>query len=254
VEVGQACWYIPATSASVIDLAAAIVDTGEGAVELAPTSMTESAKIHFARAVTTMCLKNVSEHAMRLTCYKCVCRSSTEDDSHAGVKATALNYLAEGWQDRMLDADETAVNLTIGSNSVLSDMFSLSPQHSSRFMKAFRIVKTFQKTLEPADSMKLTLKSGRRTFIKHEIDQAKEDAIGGYTCFYLIKMHGSLGHLKTDTDNINTLAVTLGAAIYKAITFHYTQPYNPLIAVTNNKANTGDFEGPGQDMEQDDDV
>lgn len=254
-EVGQQKYWIPFTNGTSVDLNAAMVDTGQGGNQLQGSSNEESQ--FFLRTLHTKAtIKNVSEHDVYVTVYFCVLREHLEDDVEAGVKAAALAYLLQGWSDRMLDTDETAVGLAVSGDAVESDMFSLTPYNSTIFCEHFRIMYKKSRKLKAAESMRISI--GKRNlnwrFSKNKVDQAKEDGLGKMTMFPLVKFHGSLGHLTTDTDSVAPMSLTLGCQFLKEINFSWIAAHQPLIAVTNTKATSGLYEGPTQFMEMEDDI
>lgn len=251
--VGQTLFWIPWTNGSAVDLNAALLDTGENSRVLGGADQTDAVK-YFARHVKCdSYLRNVSEHAIHLQVFWCVARSHIEDETFAGAKATALGYLAKGWSDRLLDTDETAIGLATANDAVESDMNNITPYESSAFVSHYKIVKRTSRTLQPAQSMSISMKKGRFTFRKFDVYQTKEDALGGITMFPLVKFCGSLGHLLADTDSVGSMSLTLGCEYRKEIKFTYTVPHQPAIAVTNAKATSGDYEAPADHMEVADD-
>ena len=94
----------------------------------------------------------------------------------------------------------------------------------------------------------------RFKFNAHQMKQNNEDALGKLTMFPLICFHGTLGHLTSDTDSVAPMKLTLGCQFLKKIQFSWMGVHRPLIAVTNSKAITGDYEGPAMEVEVADDV
>lgn len=252
--VGQQRYWIPFTNGTSVDLNAALVDSGQGNTSLQGNS-NEASTFYLRNLFTKATIKNLSEHDIYVTVYYCVLREHMEDDVEVGVKNTALRYLAEGWSNRMLDTDESLIGLSVDGDAVTSDMFSLTPYQSTIFCEHFRIMYKRSRKLRSADSMKVSV--GKRNlnwrFSKNKVDQAKEDGIGRMTMFPLIKFHGSLGHLATDTDAVAPMSLTLGCQYLKEISFSWIAAHAPLIAVTNSKATSGDYVAPTDQMEADDD-
>ena len=254
VSVGICNYWIPYTCGSSVDMQAALEDLGEGNQRLEGTD-NDATRFSFQQVATACAMKNLSEHDIHVTVYYCICRNDIESSDHAGLKTTALNYLLEGWKDRMLDADETGVAaIAVSGDSVSTKMFSLNPYESSNFVGNFRIAKVTRRVLGPADTMRIDMKKRKRFQIrKHQILQKNEDGLRNISMFPLVKFHGSQGHLDGDITSIGTLAVNLGAMFFKKIKFTYVATHIPLIAITNTKAVAGDFEAPSRHMNTDDD-
>jgi hypothetical protein len=253
-DTGQTLFWIPYTNASAVDLNAAIVDTGQGAVRLGGSSAQQSDKYIFNYCKADSYLRNVSEHPIHCEVFFCVARQDTEDDTHSGVKTTALNYLMEGWQDRMLDADETAISLAVSNGAVTSNMGNLDPFHSTRFTEHFKIMKVKKRVLAPGHSMDVSVRKGPFRSTLFKLRQEKEDALGKITMFPLVKFTGSLGHDVLDEDSVTTMKLTLGCLFKKEINFTYVITHAPLIAVTDNKTSIANLEGPAEMAEVVDDA
>lgn len=254
-EIGQMQAWIPYTMGSAVDFDAALQDTGEGALPLSGYStIPDSAKYHLKKLQTNAVIKNVSEHDMYVKVYFCVAREHVEDDSASGAKATALAYLSKGWEDKMLNTDEVAVNLGGTSDSIEIDMLSVTPYMSRTFCTHYKIMKVRKYVLPAGESRSVSMRSFKRfVFDAQMISQSKEDAFRGLTMFPLIFFHGTLGHQTEDTDVVAHMRLTLACSYRKEIMYTWMMAHQPLIAMTNSKLTTGDYEAGTEFTETKDD-
>jgi len=254
--VGQMVMWIPFTCGSTIDTNAAIADVGENSDALLPgQGIRQSVMVHFKKLRANAFVKNLSEHDVHVQVYWCYARDRFFHNVHSGVKGTALGLLEDGFKERMLDADETTQGLIKSSNALVCWVHELNPYYSTPFMSKFKIYKTRRRTLKPADSMSVSCgKTPKYPIAAHQLVDDHEDALRKITCFPIVKFFGTLGHEKLANTTVSTMKCTMGYVVKKTISFTYDNPHYPLIALSNSKPTTGDFEGPAEFMEVDDDA
>lgn len=253
VAPGQCHWWIPYTNGSTVDLSAALVDTGEASLQLG--SGWASADHWMKNVSTKATVRNLSEHPCHITVYWCKLKKDVEDNVHAGVKTTALNYLMLGWKDRMNDADEVKDQLAVSGDALVTDMFNMTPYSSTPFLESYKIVKKTTGVFPPGAVMDVSIGwRGLKKVTNFNIDGAREDAIKPFTMFPLIKFYGTLGReIASPHTAVNTLQCHLGCIFFKTINFTYQDPHKPLIATTDNKPAPVSVEGPSDyKMEEDD--
>lgn len=233
---GKYYFWFPGSIASNSDITTAWTDTGEGGSTLG-NGTTSSCLI--GNRMMTMNVKNMSLHDCFIKVYwlvprTTICESTTYNDVHA----VAAEMLVEGWKERVLDADETSVQISQGTTPVRvsSELQSLTLYMSSHLCEKFKIYTGKGGYLKGGEETMIKFKSKFCKEMSYRVAN-EEGSVGikGFTAIPVIKCVMSMGHDTASLTEFMTLDGALCANISKKLTLQYLVTHKPLLAVTNTK-------------------
>lgn len=231
-------------------LKAAWDDTGADGVVLGGLQL-RNAHVHLAKAKYIQEIRNLSPSTMHLQVYWLMAKEDTE--SAVGTFAGVISALAQGWKDRMLDADEgtTVADIAVGNQTVSTKSVWLNPLHSSNLTRKWKVSARKPVVLKPGEVY--YNKYSRRDFGSISYDEVSDFTISrtkrGWTAIPLIRVRMSLG---VDTVDQSKVALQDGY-FYSQVKFEYDfrffSPHRSLIAMSQLKNDV--FPNAGQGPEED---
>lgn len=245
-------WIAPTSHASCVDLELAWKDLGKDSAALVSTTPNDTERAILKRAALDIELTNLNTHPMHVQVYWCIARDrQTNGDGH-NPHVKVIEYLYNGWNDRMLAADVAAVlgYAGAGSNNISSKVASTDPMQAYRLRMAFKVKRGKGGWIKPGGIVNFKWNTyGRDRAIRYEIikDDSNHKSVPGLTVVPLFRVQMMTGVDTGAASVFRPMDGYLHMKIYKKITYKFVDLKPALMAVQNSKsvaAITGDLVGP----------
>lgn len=232
-------WYAPTSHCSTTQLEEAWKDTGEGGVALVSSIPKDTERAIMKLGSTRMEVNNLNTHPIFVEVYWLTARDRiTAGATSAHVKA--IEYLVDGWKDRMLLADETDIDTTEGTNVVTTLTKTLNPLQSYRLRMAFKIKKGKGGWIRPGGVVNFTYKSTGDRSIRYEIikNDSNHQAIPGLTVVPLFRIVMASGVKALDPSVFRPMDGYFHCKVHKIVKFKFVDLKPALMAIKNDKSTT----------------
>ena len=236
-------YFAPCSMFSRSQILSSWTDTGENGVPLV-NDMTSDNRSYFAlmsNGRIQLEFTNLNLHPFYIKVYWCIAKRESPHASETGPTAAVVQNIEDGWKNRMLDADETTVEVTSSSTTVGSNMKQLTLWESTDFRENWRCKPGKGGWLMPGDNVKFTWRQRRsRFFSAYQLNRSGY-CIPGLTLVPLFFVHFSMGQETDNSQDFANLKGHIQCHCYRRITWRSGINEASLIAVTDNKKGDADI-------------
>lgn len=228
---GQTTYYAPTVIFGTTELEAQWKEIGDGSNLIISATPSPTYRARLARSSFRIEVTNTNLFPMYVKMYWLVAKRFSFTSSLLNQKAVA--WMAEGWADRMLDADET--NYTVTNDVVNSAVHGLYPTDSQTLRRHFKIISGKAVTILPGFKADWRWRTrGGKVFSYEDImDDDTYKSVPGYTVVPLLRFQMPIGHDTTVLTEQSRLSGTANMVCFKRTTWQYVGGHKSLLALAN---------------------